>query len=64
MKKALFTLVHNFYGKTNQMHQFLKFTLFLNNTSHVSEVFPYIIRSSRLYVQQQVYVKQILLTAC
>ena len=27
-------------------------------------VFPPIIRSSRLYVQQQAYVKQILLSAC
>jgi len=27
-------------------------------------VFPSIIRSSRLYIQQQVYVKQILLSAC
>jgi len=27
-------------------------------------VFSSIIRSSRLYIQQQVYVKQILLTAC
>jgi len=27
-------------------------------------VFPSIIRSSRLYIQQQAYVKQLLLTAC
>ena len=27
-------------------------------------VFPSIIRSSRLYIQQHAYVKQILLTAC
>jgi len=27
-------------------------------------VFPSIIRSSRLYIQQQAFVKQILLTAC
>jgi hypothetical protein len=27
-------------------------------------VFPSIIRSSRLYIQQQAYVKQILLSAC
>jgi hypothetical protein len=40
------------------MHQFLKciyfdFTLYMFRT-----VFPSIIRSSRLYIQQQVYVKQ------
>jgi len=44
-----------FYSKTNQMHQFLKFyfgiTLYMFRT-----VFPPIIRSSRLYIQQQVYV--------
>ena len=27
-------------------------------------VFPSIIRSSRLYIQQQVFIKQILLSAC
>ena len=53
------------YSKTNQMHQFLKFILFRNNTLHTRiSVFPSIIRSSRLYIQQQVYVKQILLPAC
>jgi len=40
------------------MNLFLKFILFWNNTLHVS-VFPSIIRSSRLHIQQQVYVKQI-----
>ena len=53
-----------FYGKTNEMHHFLKFILSCNTTLHVSEVFPSIIRSLRLYIQHQVYVKQILLTAC
>ena len=57
-------IVIYFYSKTNQMLQFLKFVLFWNNTLHVSEVFPSIIRSSRLYIQQQVYVEQILLPAC
>ena len=38
------------------MHQFIKLILYWNNTLHVS-VFPSIIRSSRLYIQQQVYVK-------
>ena len=51
------------HSKTNKMYQFLRFILFWNNTLPVS-VFPSIIRRSRLYVQQQVYVKQILLTAC
>jgi len=45
-------------------YQFLKFILFWNNTLHVSEVFPSIIRSLRLYIQQKIYVKHILLTAC
>ena len=30
-------IVIYFYGKTNQMHQFLKFILFWNNTLHVSD---------------------------
>jgi len=46
------------------MHQCLKFILFWNDTLHVSEVFPSIIRSSRLYIQRQAYFKQILLSAC
>jgi hypothetical protein len=46
------------------MHQFPKFieselTLYMFRT-----VFLSIIRSSRLYIQQQVYVEQILLAAC
>ena len=43
------------------MHQFLKFILFWNITLQVSEVFPSIIRSSRL--QQQVYVRYCYLLA-
>ena len=42
-------IVISFYSKTNQMHQLLKFILFWNNTLHVSEISPSIIRSSRLY---------------
>ena len=30
-------IVIYFYSKTNQMHQFLKFILFWNNTLHVSD---------------------------
>ena len=26
-----------FYGKTNEMHQFLKFTFFFSSTLHVSD---------------------------
>jgi hypothetical protein len=54
----------NFCSKSNQMHQLFKFlcfgiTLYMFRTVYVS-----IIRSSRLYIQQQVYVKQVLLPAC
>jgi hypothetical protein len=54
-------IVIYFYSKTNEMHQFLKFILFCSSTLHVSEVFPSIIRSLRLYIQHQVYVRIILL---
>jgi len=57
-------IVIYFYSKTNEMRQFLKFILFWSGTLYVSPVFPPIIRSLRLYIQHQVYVKQILLTAC
>ena len=56
-------IVINFYSKTNEMHLFLKFILFCSSNLHVSDGFPSIIRSLRLYTQHQVYVKQILLTA-
>jgi len=46
----------NFYSKTNQMHQCIKFILF--DTLQVWTVFPPIIRISRLYTQQQAFVKQ------
>jgi hypothetical protein len=46
------------------MHQFLKFIYFELTLYTFWTVFPSIIRSSRLYIQQQVYVKQILLPAC
>ena len=45
------------------MHQYIKFvfsvTLYMFRT-----VFPSIIRSSRLYIQQQAFAKQTLLYAC
>jgi len=53
-----------FYSKTNQMHQYLKFILFGVTLYMFWTVFPTIIRSSRLHIQQQAYVKQILLSAC
>jgi len=62
--QQMFNTVFYFYGKTNEMHQFLKFISSCSSTLHVSEVFPSIIRSLRVYIQHQVYVKQILLTAC
>jgi len=51
------------YNKTNEMHQFLKFIfgleLYMFRTVSLS-----IIRSLVLYTQQQVYVIQVMLTAC
>ena len=43
------------------MHQCLRYVLFGVTLYMFRTVFPSIIRSSRLYVQQQAYVKQILL---
>jgi len=43
------------------MHRCLKFILFGVTLYMFRMVFPSIIRSSRLYIQQQTYVKQILL---
>jgi hypothetical protein len=45
------------------MHQFLKFINFDLTLCMFRAVFTTIIRSSRLYIQQQAYVKQILLPA-
>ena len=53
-----------FYSKTNQMHQCLKLILFEVTFYMFRTVYPSIIRSSRLYIQQQAFVKQILPTAC
>ena len=52
------------YSKTNQMHQCIKLFYFGMTIYMFGTVFPSIIRSSRLYIQQQAYVKQILLPAC
>ena len=53
----------DYYNKTNEVHQFLKFIfgieLYTFRTGFLS-----IIRSLVLYTQQQVYVIQVMLTAC
>jgi len=54
----------NFYSTTNQMHQCIKLFNFGMTLYMFRTVFPSIIRSSRLYIQQQAFVKQVLLTAC
>jgi len=46
------------YSKTNKMHHCIKFILFWNDTLYVSDVFPSIIRISRLYIQQQAFVRE------
>jgi len=53
--------VFGFYSKTNHMHQCLKFILFWNNTLHVSDGLSVHHQDSRLHIQRQSYVKQILL---
>jgi len=45
------------------MHQCLKYIYFGMTLYMFRTVFPSIIRSSRLYIQQQAFVKQILLSA-
>ena len=53
-----------FYSKTNQMHNISNLLYFGTTLYMYRTVFPFIIRSLRLYIQHQVHVKQILLTAC
>jgi len=43
------------------MHQCIKFILFRNDTLHVSDGLSAIIRSSRLYIQQYLFDKCLLL---
>jgi len=57
-------IVIYFYSKTNKMHQSLKFILFCSSSLYVSDSLSSTIRILRLYMQHQVYVKQVLLTAC
>jgi hypothetical protein len=55
------TFLGYFYTKTNQMYQFLKFILLWNNTLHVLGGLSVHHQELGLYIQQQLYVKQILL---
>ena len=57
-------IVIYFYSKTNEMDQCIKFILFWVTLHMFRTVSPSIIRNSRLYIQQQAYGEQILLTAC
>jgi hypothetical protein len=50
------------YSKTKKMHMFLQLFILVKHYMFRA-VFPSIIRSSRLFIQQQAYVKQILLPA-
>ena len=52
---------HYSYSKTNHMHQCIKFIYFGMTLYMFRTVFPSIIRSSRVYIQQQAFVKKILL---
>jgi len=56
-------IVIYFYSKTNQMHQCVKLFYFGMTLYMFRTVFPLIISSSRLYIQQLAYVKQILLSS-
>ena len=55
--------MQNFYSKTNQMHQVFKCIYFGMTLYMFRTVITSIIGSSRLYIQQQAFVKQILLSA-
>jgi hypothetical protein len=52
-----------FSSKTNQTHQFLTFIYFVLTLYMLQTVFPSIIRSSRLYIQQLAYVRYCYLLA-
>jgi hypothetical protein len=51
---------YHFYNKTNQMHNISHLFYFGTTLYMFRTVFPSIIRSLRLYIQHQVYVKQVL----
>ena len=46
------------------MHQYINFILFGKTLYMFRTVFPSIIRNSRLYIEQQAYVKQYLTNSC
>jgi hypothetical protein len=51
------------YNKTNEMHLFLKFIFGIEFHTFRTDILS-IIRSLVLYTQQEVYVVQVILTAC
>ena len=51
------------YSTTKQMHLFLKLFILVKRSYMFRTVFPFIIRSSKLHIRQQAYVKQLLLPA-
>ena len=55
-----------FYSKTNSMHQCIKFILFCNDTLHVTDGLSVHYQEFKTiqYIQQQAFVKQILLYGC
>jgi len=66
-KFDLYMSVHRdiyFYSKTNKMHNISNLFYFVVALYMFRTVFQSIIRNLRLYIQHQVYVKQILLSAC
>ena len=59
MNFPIVKLIHDYsYSKTNQMHQCIKCIYFRMTLYMFRTVFPSINRSSRLYIQQQAFVKQ------
>jgi hypothetical protein len=60
--KTMFTTY--FYSKTNQMHNISNLFYYGTILYMFRKVSPSIIRSLRLYIQHQVYVIQVLLSAC
>ena len=61
VSKGVGVLMFYSYSKTNQMHQCIKIIYFRMTLYMFRAVFPYIIRSSRPYIQQYLFVKCLLL---
>jgi len=55
----IISILNQLDAQMYQIYFIFGMTLYMFRT-----VFPSIIRSSRMYIQQQAYVKQILLSAC